>query len=60
MYLTFIDGHAYSVAGIVGTLLTDATIGILTCIVAAILLAKFDSKAARVSEESAAVPVEEC
>jgi PAT family beta-lactamase induction signal transducer AmpG len=57
-YLTFIDGHAYSAGGIVGTLLTDATIGILTCTVAAILLAKFDSAAARASEDSRALPVE--
>jgi hypothetical protein len=58
-YITFIDGHAYSVGGIVGTLFTDAAIGILTCTVAAILLAKFDSTAARASEESMALPVEE-
>jgi PAT family beta-lactamase induction signal transducer AmpG len=58
-YLTFIDGYAYSVRGIVGTLFTDAAIGILTCIVAAILLARFDSTAARAGEESKALPVEE-
>ena len=58
-YLTFIDGRAYSAGGIVGTLFTDAAIGILTCTVAAILLARFDSKAARTSVESMALPVEE-
>ena len=58
-YLTFIDGHAYSVGGIAGTFLTDAAIGILTCTVAAILLAKFDSPAARASEGSMPPLVEE-
>jgi len=58
-YITFIDGHAYSFGGIVGMLLTDAAIGILTCIVAAIVLAKFDSTAARTSEESMAPPGKE-
>jgi len=52
-YLIFIDGHAYSVGGVVGMFFTDAAIGILTCIVAAILLAKFDSTAGRVSESKA-------
>jgi PAT family beta-lactamase induction signal transducer AmpG len=58
-YLIFIDGHAYSVGGIVGMLLTDAAIGILACTVAAILLAKFDSTAARTNEESMALPANE-
>jgi len=58
-YLTFIDGHAYSVGGIVGTLSTDAAIGILTCTVAAILLAKSTAARARASEESVTLPVEE-
>jgi hypothetical protein len=58
-YITFIEGHAYSVGGIVGPLMTDAAIGILTCTVAAILLAKFDSKATRASEESRVLPVAE-
>jgi PAT family beta-lactamase induction signal transducer AmpG len=58
-YITFIDGHAYSVGGVVGTLFTDAAIGILTCTVATILLAKFDSTAARATEESIALQVEE-
>jgi MFS transporter, PAT family, beta-lactamase induction signal transducer AmpG len=42
-YLTIIDGHAYSIAGITGMLFTDATIGIIACIAAAILLARFSS-----------------
>jgi PAT family beta-lactamase induction signal transducer AmpG len=58
-YLIFIDGHAYSVGGIVGMLLTDAAIGILACTLAAILLAKFDSTAARANEESMALPANE-
>jgi PAT family beta-lactamase induction signal transducer AmpG len=58
-YLTFIDGHAYSVGGIAGTLFTDAAIGILTCAVAAILLAKLDSTAARASKGSMSPPVEQ-
>jgi PAT family beta-lactamase induction signal transducer AmpG len=58
-YLIFIDGHAYSAGGIVGMLLTDAAIGILTCIVASILLGKLYSSAARANEEVVALPVEE-
>jgi len=58
-YLTVIDGHAYSAGGIIGMLLTDAAIGILTCAVAAILLGKLYSRAARANEEAVAVPVEE-
>lgn len=42
-YLTLIDGHAYSMAGITGTLFADASIGITACIVMAILLSKFGS-----------------
>ena len=58
-YLTFIDGHADSVGGIVGTLFTDAAISILTCTIAAILLAKFDSTAARASKGSISPAVEQ-
>ena len=57
-YLMFIDGQAYSPGGIVGTLFADAAIGILTT-AAAILLAKFDSTAARASEGSMAPPGEQ-
>lgn len=42
-YLTVIDGHAYSIAGIAGTFSADAIIGIVACIAAAILLARFNS-----------------
>ena len=58
-YLIFLDGHAYSAGGIVGMLFTDAAIGILTCTVAAILLGKLYSRAARANEEALALPVEE-
>jgi len=37
------DGRAYSVAGVAGTFAFDAMIGIATCLLAAILLARFDS-----------------
>jgi PAT family beta-lactamase induction signal transducer AmpG len=47
-YITLVDGQAYSIAGITGMLFTDAAIGILTCTVAAVLLARFDSTAADV------------
>ena len=42
-YLTILDGHGYSMAGITGMLFTDAAIGIAACILAAILLARFSS-----------------
>jgi PAT family beta-lactamase induction signal transducer AmpG len=58
-YLTLIDGRAYATAGIRGMLFTDAAIGMLACTVAAMLLAKFASTAARASEEPVAAPVEE-
>jgi len=58
-YLTFIDGHAYSVGGIVGMLFTDAAIGILACTVASILLAKTEAVATRATEESMALPAKE-
>jgi PAT family beta-lactamase induction signal transducer AmpG len=48
-YLTVIEGHAYSIAGITGTLLADAGIGITACIAAAILLARFSSPRAGIS-----------
>jgi len=56
-YLTLIDGHAYSAAGIRGMLFTDAGIGILACIAAAIFFAKFDSTAAA-RENSMVLPLE--
>src|SRR5205814_6403758 len=58
-YLTFIDGRAYSLGGIVGMLSTDAVIGILACTVAAILLGKFAAARAPASQESVMLSVEE-
>ena len=58
-FITFVDGRAYSIGGIKGMLLTDAAIGILTCIVAAVVFAKFGSRAARARKESMAASVEE-
>jgi MFS transporter, PAT family, beta-lactamase induction signal transducer AmpG len=46
-YIAIADGHAYAFAGIKGTLVTDALIGIATCLLAGVLLARFDSVAAR-------------
>jgi PAT family beta-lactamase induction signal transducer AmpG len=53
IYMMFADGHTYSIAGIVGTLAIDALIGIVTCLVAGILLARFDSKPIRSRVQSA-------
>jgi PAT family beta-lactamase induction signal transducer AmpG len=53
IYMMVADGHAYSIAGIVGTLAIDALIGIVTCLVAGILLARFDSKPIRSRVQSA-------
>lgn len=58
-YLIFIDGHAYSMGSTAGMLFTDAAIGIFACTLAAILLGRFDATAARATEESVALPVEE-
>src|SRR5215469_4764671 len=58
-YITFIDGHAYSMRGITALLFTDAAIGILTCSMAFILLARFDSRAAREKRLSIALTQEE-
>jgi PAT family beta-lactamase induction signal transducer AmpG len=41
-YVTLIDGRAYAKAGITGTLFVDAAIGIVTCLVAGLTLARFD------------------
>ncbi|MDE3186009.1 MAG: MFS transporter [Acidobacteriota bacterium] len=51
-YVAMADGHAYAGAGITGTLVTDAMIGITTCLLAGILLAKFDSQASRNSKQA--------
>jgi PAT family beta-lactamase induction signal transducer AmpG len=45
VYMMIADGHAYSVAGTAGTFAIDALIGIGTCLLAGILIARFDSKA---------------
>jgi len=47
-YVTLIDGRAYARAGITGTLFVDAAIGIVTCLVAGALLARLDTRRARV------------
>jgi MFS transporter, PAT family, beta-lactamase induction signal transducer AmpG len=46
------DGHAYSRAGITGMLFTDAAIGIFTCLLAGLMLARFDSRAVRATRTS--------
>lgn len=43
-YVMIADGHAYNAAGIAGTLGADAAIGIGTCLLAGLLLAKFDAR----------------
>jgi PAT family beta-lactamase induction signal transducer AmpG len=53
IYMVIADGHAYSVAGTVGTFAIDALIGIATCLLAGILLAKFDFKASDPKVQSA-------
>jgi PAT family beta-lactamase induction signal transducer AmpG len=54
MFVTLADGHAYSLGGIAGLLCVDAVIGILTCLVAGLLLARFDSLATRAAPSSLA------
>lgn len=44
-YVMLLDGHAYTAGGIRGIFAADAAIGIGTCIVAGLLLAKFDRRA---------------
>ncbi|HEY2467270.1 MAG TPA: MFS transporter [Terracidiphilus sp.] len=44
-YVMLIDGHAYTAGGIRGILAVDAAIGVGTCIIAGLLLAKFDRRA---------------
>ena len=53
VYMMVADGHAYSVAGIVGTFAVDASIGIVTCLLAGILLATVVSKASSSRTQSA-------
>ena len=44
-YMMVLDGRAYAPGGIVGTLATDALISIAACLLAGVLLARFDLKA---------------
>jgi MFS transporter, PAT family, beta-lactamase induction signal transducer AmpG len=46
-YMMAVDGRAYSIAGVASTLAADAVIGIGTCLLAGVLLAKFESRASR-------------
>jgi len=51
-YVTLLDGRAYAKAGITGTLLVDAAIGIVTCLVAGTVLARMEAKRAVVAAEA--------
>jgi MFS transporter, PAT family, beta-lactamase induction signal transducer AmpG len=51
-YVTLVDGRAYAKAGIAGTLFVDAAIGIVTCVVAGLVLARFDGRRQLVSVEA--------
>jgi PAT family beta-lactamase induction signal transducer AmpG len=51
-YVTLVDGRAYAKAGIAGTLFVDAAIGIVTCVVAGLVLARFDGRRELVSVEA--------
>jgi len=51
-YMMAADGRAYSVAGVGGTLVADAAIGVATYLLAGILLARFDSKSSSLAVES--------
>ena len=48
-YVLLIDGRSYAAGGIRGIFLTDAAIGIGTCILAGLLLARFDRRRSDVS-----------
>ena len=50
-YMMVADGHTYSISGISGILAIDGSMGIAACIMAGILLARFDSKASRPGDE---------
>lgn len=61
-WVTLADGHAFSMAGITGMLFIDAMIGIITCLVACLLLVRFDSQAMRATMTSVSpmeAPLEE-
>lgn len=60
-YMMVADGHAYGVAGIHGAFAADASISILTCVLAGVLLARFSRRAEVASasvQEPARVVVE--
>ena len=57
-YVTLIDGRAYAKAGITGTLFVDAAIGIVTCLAAGAVLARFDGKRKAGRAERAAEAIE--
>jgi PAT family beta-lactamase induction signal transducer AmpG len=42
--MVVLDGHAYSIAGIAGSLSVDAAISIVTCLIAGLLMPRFDRK----------------
>lgn len=52
-YMMVADGHAYSAGGIAGALGADGAIGIAACLMAGVLLAKFDVRAPRVATKVA-------
>jgi PAT family beta-lactamase induction signal transducer AmpG len=49
-YVTLLDGRAYATAGITGTLVVDAAIGIVTCLVAGTILARIRAGGTRVKK----------
>jgi len=58
-YVTLVDGRAYARAGIPGTLFVDAAIGIVTCLVAGVVLKRLDSKSDRVQADQPVDPAQE-
>ena len=52
-YMMIADGHAYAVAGVAGSLTVDASIGIVACLLAGILLTRFGSQKADLSVQGA-------
>jgi PAT family beta-lactamase induction signal transducer AmpG len=53
--VTLLDGQAYGRAGIRGTLFADAAIGIVTCTLAAWMLARFYAKTRSDAEQPTSV-----
>jgi len=58
-YVTLVDGRAYARAGIPGTLFVDAAIGIVTCLVAGVVLKRLDGRSGRVQPDQPAGTVRE-